>query len=155
MHSWFTVLFLFYLIHMQLVTNRSICSWFTPFYPQSLSSSQDQHYKKAKLYGNVAMGLSMAAVAWGFIGIIIAIGVTSQVFPGFQFPCICISSKYGCCVWMWRVHDFCHIYHFWMCLIHKFHPYGFSWPHVHTTILIWASKGSHTKDNLRCMVGYR
>jgi len=62
---------------------------------QSVINSERQHYKKAKLYGNVAMGLSMAAVAWGFIGIIIAIGVTSQVFPGFQFPCICISSKYA------------------------------------------------------------
>jgi len=60
---------------------------------QSVINSERQHYKKAKLYGNVAMGLSIAAVAWGFIGIIIAIGVTSQVFPGFQFPCICFSSK--------------------------------------------------------------
>ena len=131
------MLFLFYLIHMQSVTN-----------------SKRQHYKKAKLYGNVAMGLSMAAVAWGFIGIIIAIGVTSQVFPGFQFPCICISSKYGCCVWMWRVHDFCHIYHCWMCLIHKFHQYGFSWPHVHVAVVPLLLCGCYIPSYVQCRIAH-
>ena len=37
----------------------------------------------------------MAAIVWGFVGIIVSIGVISQVFPGFRFPCICFSSKYA------------------------------------------------------------
>ena len=52
----------------------------------------------------------MAAIAWGFIGIIIGIGVTSQVFPGFQFPCFrfCLSSHSSSKCVIWKVRNYCH-----------------------------------------------
>jgi len=119
----------------------SMCSWFILFYLQSDTSNRHKQYANASRYGNMALCFSMAAIVWGFVGIIVSIGVISQFFPGFRFPCICFSSK--CAVYECGMNVenawFCHIYHCWMCLIHKFHQYGFSWPHVHTSILIWAT----------------
>ena len=59
-------------------------------YLQSFDSTQRRHYKSAKLNGNLALCFSIAAVVWAFIGIIVGIGVVSQIFPRF---CLCLFSK--------------------------------------------------------------